>query len=132
VLQGIRIETDLRAERSPAARFHQFAESIRSALATPRAIGLGFGAAAVAALLYSQSISGNQVQVIGAWDHSVPPASDFISGIRYPSSTRFISRAVRSGISENSVEDVSFGSGLQNFRRSPSQFGSSTGYFGRP
>jgi anti-sigma factor RsiW len=129
ILQSIRIETDLRAEQSPAARFFQFTASIRGALAMPRALGLGFGVAAVAALLYSQSISGNQVHVVGEWDHSVPPASEFTSGVRYPSSSRFISPAYGSGSSGNGIETVSFGSSLQEFRQSPSQFGANNGFF---
>ena len=129
ILQSIRIEVDLRAERSPLARFQQFVESLRHAIASPRALGLGFGVAAIAALLYSQSITGNQVRIVGEWDHSVPPASAFTSGVRYPNSSRFISPAIRSGVSENGVETISFGSGLQQFRQAPPQFVSSGGYF---
>ena len=128
VFQCIRIEQEIRAENSPLARFRRFTELLGSAVVTPRAIGLGFGVAAVAALLYSQSISGSQVHVVGEWDHSVPPASEFTSGVRYPNSSRFIAPANQS-ISGNGIEAVSFGSGFQGYRQTPSQFDSNSGYF---
>jgi hypothetical protein len=131
ILQSIRIETDLLAERSPAARFREFTNSIRAAFATPSTLGLGFGVAAVAALLYSQSISGNEVHVVGEWDHTVPTTSEFTSGVRYPNSDRFISPVFRSGGSGSGVEAVSFGSGFQDLRQAPPQFGSTDGYFVR-
>jgi hypothetical protein len=129
ILQSIRIETDLRAERSVAARFNQFAETLRSIVVFPRALGLGFGVAAIAAILYTQSISGNQVQMVGAWDHSVPAASEFTSGVGYPDTNRFISPTIRGASGGGSMETVSFGSGIQDFRQSPPQFGACNGYF---
>ncbi len=131
ILQNIRIETELLAERSPMVRFRQFTSSLRSAFAAPRILGLGFGVAAVAALLYSQSLSGNQVQVVGTWDHSIPSAREFTSGVSDPTPNRFISSAFRGSGSPNGIEHVSFEPGIPEFRQSPSQFGAGGGYFSR-
>jgi hypothetical protein len=133
ILQSIRIEVDLQAQRSPQARINQLLESVRNALVAPRVIGLGFGVAAIAALLYSQSITGDQVHVVGIWDHSVPPASEFTAGVQYPNSSRFISPAMRGGSSNNGVEEASFVPGIRDIQQSPPQFGSpvssTAGYF---
>lgn len=127
ILQSIRIDSDLRAQRSPFARLQQFSETLRLSIPKPKALGVGFGVAAAATLIYTQSLSANQVRVVGEWDHSVPRASEFTAGVRYPNPDRFVTGASASGGTYSGIQSVSYSSGFQNYQ-APSQFSSVSGY----
>ena len=107
IFQTIRVDAQLAAERSISARLNDLATSVRLIVFSPRTLAAGL--TTIGAVMALASIHNNdQVHVVGNWDHSTPPASEFTASIKYPDPQRFVSTPSRNAPGIRMINEVSF------------------------
>ncbi len=122
ILQNIRVDTELRSQNDPLLQIHRYFH--RSKLESPavQKLGLCVSLAVLIAVGFThmQSSNTNDLRVVGEWDHSIPPASDFTSRENYPIANKFVPAAIGMSSGQNIMPQETFSS-YSNVYRSPRQ-----------
>lgn len=91
IVTAIRIDTELEARRSLRMQIDSAIEQLKLLISAPQTLGVFVGVLAIAALYGVQrNQSVDHLHVVGRWDHSVPPASEFLSSSAGSARGRFL------------------------------------------
>lgn len=121
ILRNIRIDEEIRSERGPYHWLQRLSDTLRTTIVSPQTLGIGVGLAAIAVLFVVQTspYTPNGVQSDGKWDHSLPPAAEFMSGVNTSAMNRFIPPVRSTNWSVTQPGDLSSGASLQGFLTPP-------------
>ena len=92
ILQQVHSEEARVHAAHSADRINELVQRLRSKVSTPQTISLGLGFAVVAALYMAQINGSPQQSTDITWLQSPPTVHEFVNGIHYADSERFLSR----------------------------------------